>query len=235
MKKIAPEMYWVEGLRSGNVYLLETASGLCLIDTGMAGDVKQIVSQIEEGGFSANNLEYVILTHSHSDHSGGVSELVRRSAARVLAHREEQPYIEGTKRLPSGSVFQEVFMWMEDRFAGKMRTIIVNQKLEDGDILDEIQELHVFHVPGHTPGSICLYQKEKKILFAGDLLFNGNPFTGRGGLRFAPRMFSVNPENLVQSAKAISSIPVKILCPGHGIPISKESPVPLKDFIHHLL
>lgn len=217
------------------MYVLKTASGLCLIDSGMPGDVKKILTQIEDQGFAPKSIQYVVLTHSHSDHRGGVSEIVRLSGAQVLAHREEKPYIEGTKGLPTGSVFQKIFMWFEDRFAGKEKGIIVDRELVDGEKLDEIQGLQVLHVPGHTPGSICLYQKNNRILFTGDLLFNGNPFTGHGGLRFAPRMFSVNPDGVIKSAKAISTIPVRILCPGHGIPISRESPVPLRNFICHLL
>ena len=65
-------------------------------------------------------------------------------------------------------------------------------------------DLRVIHVPGHTPGSIVFYQPEQQLLFCGDVLFNGNPFTGRGGLQMPPRFFSVDP--------AQTEVPAKTIC-----------------------
>lgn len=77
---------------------------------------------------------------------------------------------------------------------------------------DRIGELEVVHTPGHTPGSICLYHREKRLLFSGDTIFPEGSF-GRydlpGGDLAALR----------QSVEALSRLEVKELYPGHGMPV----------------
>jgi len=223
MREIVRNVYLIENLRVSNVYVLVSDGELVLVDTGMAGDVDRIVSQIEREGHSLEALRSIILTHTHSDHVGGVSRLLRRCDAKLMAHRLEIPYIEGTKPLPAGSLVQRLMLWMDARMAGKKDGIEVSRGLEDGDVLDILGGLKVLHTPGHTPGSMCLYQEDRRILFCGDLLFNGHPLTGRGGLRYAPRMFSVDQEESEKSARKLSDLPVDALCVGHGDPIVKET------------
>jgi glyoxylase-like metal-dependent hydrolase (beta-lactamase superfamily II) len=223
MREIVQNVYLIEGLRISNVYLLVSEAKLALVDTGLAGDVNRIIAQIEEEGYSLTELHSIILTHAHSDHVGGAAKLLRRCDAEVVAHRVEVPYIEGSQRLPAGSMLQKMVTWLGGRIPRKGQGIKVARGLENGEVLDILGGLKVLHTSGHTPGSICLYQEEKRILFCGDLLFNGHPMTGRGGLRYAPRMFSVDPEEAEKSARGLSELAVEVLCVGHGEPIVKDT------------
>jgi glyoxylase-like metal-dependent hydrolase (beta-lactamase superfamily II) len=229
--KIAEGVYRPEGLRASNAYVLVSEGHVALIDTGAGRGRGPIVAEIERLGHSLSELRSIMLTHAHSDHTGGVAELVRRSGAQVLAHREEAPYLQRTKSLPSGSILGRVMNWFDDRMSGGARPIVVGTPLDDGVVLDVLGGLRVIHTPGHTPGSICLYQEESGILFCGDLLFNGNPFTHRGGLQYAPRSFSADPRAAEHSAQQASSLMVRVLCMGHGEPIVKDAAVPMSKWL----
>jgi glyoxylase-like metal-dependent hydrolase (beta-lactamase superfamily II) len=114
---------------------------------------------------------------------------------------------------------------------GEGSGIEVARGLEEGEKLDVLGGLQVIHTPGHTPGSMSLYQEERGILFCGDLIFNGHPFTGRGGLRYAPRAFSVDPEEVERSVQKLSGLQVRVLCVGHGEPIVREANVKMEELL----
>jgi glyoxylase-like metal-dependent hydrolase (beta-lactamase superfamily II) len=223
MSEIAPNVYLIEGLRTSNVYLLVSDGELSLVDAAMAGDGDHIVAQIEAQGYSPDALRTVVLTHAHSDHIGGAPELLRRFDVEMLAHREEVPYVEGTESLPARGVLRRLVNWAVERMPGASSQIQVARGLEDGDVLDILGGLAALHTPGHTPGSLYLYQEAEGILFCGDLLTHGHPLTGRGGLRYGPDMFSVDPETMVRSVRRLSELPVDVLCVGHGEPIVSEA------------
>lgn len=229
--KIEEGVYRPEGLLASNAYVLVSKDAVALIDTGAARGGGPIVAEIERHGHSLSELRSIILTHAHSDHTGGVTELVRRSGAQVLAHREEVPYLQRAKSLPSGSIFGRVMNWFDDRMSGGARPIMVGTSLDDGVVLDILGGLRVIHTPGHTPGSICLFQEKSGILFCGDLLFNGNPLTHRGGLQYAPRSLSSDPQAAEHSAQHLSSLMVRVLCMGHGEPIVKDAAVPMSKWL----
>jgi glyoxylase-like metal-dependent hydrolase (beta-lactamase superfamily II) len=207
---------------SSNVYLLASDPGLAMIDTGAGRDVTKIVDQLDAAGHSLSELHTIVLTHAHGDHAGGLSELARRSGARILAHRLEVPYVEGTQSLPAGSFLQRLMKWITDLMSRQQRCQ-VDQALEEGDVIPFLGGVQVLHTPGHTPGSICLYRQECGLLFCGDLFFNGNLLTGRSGLRYAPSLFSVDPEQARRSARRIAGLDVQVLCAGHGEPILHDA------------
>lgn len=231
MKQIVQDVYLIEGLRTSNVYLLVSDTGLTLIDAGMAGDADQIAAQIQEGGYALSELATIIITHAHADHTGSVAALVRRSGAQVIAHQDEVPYIEGTENMPTSSVLQRTMRWLVDLLPGGGKALEVTRGLEDGEMLDALGGLLVIHTPGHTPGSICLYQEERGILLCGDLLFNGHPFTGRGGLQYAPKLFSVDPAKAERSAQKLAGLRINALCAGHGEPILREDGVKMEALL----
>ena len=220
MRQIIPDVYLIEGLRgdSGNVYLLVSGEGLTLVDSGLAGAADRIVSQLGGAGCALSDLQAVVLTHFHSDHTGNAAELARRSGARVLAHRDEVPYIERTKPVPFASLFQRMLNWLGDRLL-KPVPCQVDQALQGGDVIEALGGLQVIHTPGHTPGSIALYQAERQILFCGDVLFNKNPLTGKEGLQLSLPLFTLDKAQARESARKLAGLPVDVLCFGHGEPI----------------
>lgn len=180
---------------SANVYLLPEER--VLVDAGISGsDTLAALSRF----MSPEELEWVVLTHAHYDHSGGVVEVVERSGARVAVHREDAPLLCDNQ----GSVAV--------MFGAVAPVVEVDRLLVDGDV---ICGLEVIHTPGHTPGGICLYHRESKVLFSGDTVFGGGG-VGRVDL------FGGDATALVHSLERLVGLEVEVVYPGHGEPFSDD-------------
>jgi glyoxylase-like metal-dependent hydrolase (beta-lactamase superfamily II) len=107
----------------------------------------------------------------------------------------------------------------------------VNRSLSHGEVLEDLGGLQVIHTPGHTPGSICLYQPQQRVLFCGDLLFNGNPLTGRGGLRFTISLSSADVAQARESVKRLDGLAVDVLCCAHGAPILERAGARIRELL----
>jgi glyoxylase-like metal-dependent hydrolase (beta-lactamase superfamily II) len=227
MHRILPDVYLLDGLRMANVFLLASDDGITLIDAGMPGEADRIVDQLVQAGYTLSDLRAIVLTHCHADHTGSAAELARRFGAQVLAHQAEVPYIEQTAPLPAASFMRRLFNWLSNR-AFRAEPCSVDRPLRDGDVVAALGGLRVIHAPGHTPGSIVLYQPERQILFAGDVLFNEHPLRGRAGLQFPPRMFSLDQAQAEASARKVAERELAVICFGHGKPILEAAQAQLR-------
>jgi len=103
----------------------------------------------------------LINTHGHWDHIADNAEIVRLTSAKVAIHERDARLLED----PKSVVYEIPF-----RIEGIKPDII----LSDGDVIEVGNlNLKVIHTPGHTLGSICLYEGKEKVLFSGDTLFSG--------------------------------------------------------------
>jgi glyoxylase-like metal-dependent hydrolase (beta-lactamase superfamily II) len=219
MRQVLPDIYLLEGLRVAHVYVLVSEDGLTLIDSGMPGEADKIVKQIEEAGYALSDIRAIVMTHAHSDHTGCMAELARRSGAQVLAHRDEADYLEQTASLPYKTFMQRLIFGLSERMMSRFEPCKVDQPLQDGDVVEALGGLQVVHVPGHTPGSIALYQPERRVLFCGDAIFNQLPIGGKQGVRFPPAIVCVDSPQAQASARKLAALPAEAVCFGHGEPI----------------
>jgi glyoxylase-like metal-dependent hydrolase (beta-lactamase superfamily II) len=223
MQKITPDIFLIEGLRAANVYLLVAPEGLTLVDTGMRGEARKITTQLAQAGYAMKDLRQVAITHAHPDHTGSAIEIVRQSGAKILAYKDEVPYLEGTASLPPGSWLQRVFSRLSEMVMPNPPALKVDIALEEGQVVPDTGGFIAVHAPGHTPGSLCLYHPERHILFCGDAILTQHPLTGRKGLREPFVIFSVNPSQVWESIRKLGGLEVQVLLSGHGAPVLEKA------------
>ena len=108
-------------------------------------------------------IKYILLTHCHGDHIGGVSKIKEKYGGKVLIHTKDALGLKDISINLSTHIGLEPIILQEDA------------RLNDGDLLHVGNlEFQVIHTPGHTCGSISLYCEQEKMLFSGDTLFRGS-------------------------------------------------------------
>lgn len=223
--EITGGIHRIDGVWGANSYLVVTEANMLVIDTGMPGNEKKITKYVETLGKNSSDINYIILTHADIDHIGSAAEMKKMTGAKLAIHAGDAPILSGksgfkTVRRPLRVIFKLMARLM--RFQAVEPDVILQDNAE-------IDGFKVIHTPGHTDGSICLYQPGKTI-FVGDALrsdHKGNPKPPAGNL-------SADIEQAKASLMAISQLEFDILLPGHGAPVVGEASTKLKNLVTHL-
>jgi hydroxyacylglutathione hydrolase len=168
-----------------------------LVDTGMGGNNPNTLQWIAKF-VPLQKLDRIILTHCHFDHTGGAPEIARKTGARVFIHEEDAiPVSNGDGWGTLSSMF------------GVSSEALEVEKMTDGDRFSTgAHDFQVIHTPGHTIGSICLFEKASGTLISGDTVFVG----GVGRWDFPTGDFT----SLVTSIKRLLELGPESIYPGHG-------------------
>ena len=141
-----------------NTYLVEdetTKKGF-IVDPG--GYNPQLNKMIQQEGL---DIQYIILTHGHSDHIGGVAQ-----------HKEELPGVQVVADAAEVPMLADPRMNMSSMMGGAV-TVTPDITVGDGDTLTVGSlELKFLHTPGHSPGGMCV--AVGNTVFSGDTLFCGS-------------------------------------------------------------
>ncbi|MDZ4761634.1 MAG: subclass B3 metallo-beta-lactamase [Alphaproteobacteria bacterium] len=139
--RIADDLYYVgtAGLAS---YLFVSPDGHILLDGALEESVPEIEANIRELGFELRDIRYLLNSHAHLDHSGGLARLKADTGARLLAHEGDRSALEGGFYLGSESVK-----------ALGAPPVSVDLAFEDGQVVElGGWELVAHHTPGHSRG-----------------------------------------------------------------------------------
>jgi glyoxylase-like metal-dependent hydrolase (beta-lactamase superfamily II) len=169
-----------------NVFVIDDSETV-LIDagTGTNGALTRFIASFD--------IDLVINTHCHIDHVGGNPQDVPIA----IGENDADDLAEGTEKT--------IYSVLLPSFEG----CTVAKRLKEGDTVEtENYKLKVLHTPGHTEGSICLYEETKKILFSGDTLFIDG--IGRTDLP------SGDPSELKRSLERLAALDIEKVYPGHG-------------------
>jgi hydroxyacylglutathione hydrolase len=203
-----------------NTYLLIGRRPI-LVDCGMPSSGDRIHDGITAAGVDPVDLSLIVVTHGHVDHFGAAAELQARTGAPVAAHQADLPtYRAGQgdrhQRQPIG-LFGRVFTRTPppNEATTPLHPDIV--LTDDFGLEDYGVDGHVFHTPGHTPGSVSILLDQGDLI-AGDMLTGG--FLGL--LRYRPS----NPPFHDDPAQALDSLQAALRMGPHTLHIGHGGPMP---------
>ena len=218
MKQITEGVFFIPGqdemIPDSHVYLLGSpdSDDLTLVDAGLRGKGPYKIESIQEMGVSLSNIKRVIMTHTHLDHMGCLSEI--REAiphAELWIHQNEAvPLENGDEKTVYGmDMFESMCQAQYGMKPGDF-CFPIDRKLLGGEVL-EIggTPWKCLHIPGHSSGSIALYHPGDKILIPGDTVYADHAI-GRFDLHGA------SGSALKDSLLTLADLDVEILLPGHN-------------------
>ncbi len=169
---------------------------ITLIDTGTAASpIEAIVPYLREAKRGVNEIESIVLTHTHYDHLGGVPALVAASDAPILVHEL------GTSRV--------LDLAAQMSFDPSRVTSVTH-----GEVLQlSGHTVEVWHTPGHAADSICLIDRALKLCISGDSI---QGFGENRPLLFYSSLAYTN------SMERLAREPLDILVMGHAFPRSDQ-------------
>jgi len=179
-----------------------------LIDPGHSQHVPNLFHQMESDGVSPDEIDLVILTHSHPDHFEGLDAFLNKPV-KVAMNQEEERYLR-----ESGKLLFEMMRQPLPEFR-------IDFYLKEGDLHLGQEFFQIYQTPGHSPGSLTIHWPERKVLFTGDLVFYG----GIGRTDF----LEGNSKLIKESIERMSYLDTEILLPGHGEPVMGKEMV-LQNF-----
>ncbi|MDD5190024.1 MAG: MBL fold metallo-hydrolase [Dehalococcoidales bacterium] len=225
--QVTPNVYQITDRRA-NMFLL-IGQKITVIDAAFRSSVPLVAQTLQESGRSPRDIELVILTHNHLDHTGGIGELKKLAPLKIAANKVDFDIRDGFIPMPGGVFTRTLFKLPLFSIMGRRMLLdktMIDIELSDGQVLTENGGLQVIFTPGHTPGSISLYAPEEKILFVGDAL------NKRYGLPL--RAASMNNQQAARSILKLAELDVNILCFGHGKPIKVGAAIYMRNLAEKL-
>jgi glyoxylase-like metal-dependent hydrolase (beta-lactamase superfamily II) len=170
-----------------------------MIDPGHRALFDHVELELTELGLKTDDIDLVICTHAHPDHLEAVP-LFKQKAALFTLHEIEWHWATTIGKQMSAS------------FGIDLDTLSPDFFLKEGELSLDGLEMQVFHTPGHSPGSVCLYWPLQKALFTGDLVFKEG--LGRTDLPGG------DGAQIKESIMRMSRLDAELLLSGHGEIIS---------------
>jgi glyoxylase-like metal-dependent hydrolase (beta-lactamase superfamily II) len=187
------------------IYLINFDGHAALVDAGCGKDQTILLSNIKACGVQLEQIEYLLITHCHYDHTGGAKTLTDLLHCQVVAHELEAPFLEqGDNVVTAANWYRTTIQpfLVDHKISGSGAEISLGNKV-----------IQAIHTPGHSPGSMVYLTESEgmKILFGQDI---------HGPIH--PDLKS-NLKDCQRSLELILSLDADILCEGHyGVYRGKE-------------
>ncbi len=235
-QEVAPGAYRIElplpwELETVNVYAIRLEEGWALLDTGVGTRecFLALEASLEGLGIAWSGIRLVVITHTHPDHSGLAARVLERTGAKLWMHAAEceqlciyadagrhEQWQAGALELAGvpealRERMRKVFEGMRVSFA----RLEPERELCGGErIAARMGDLETIWTPGHSPGHVCLYQRESGVLFSGDQVLE----------RITPNV-SWQPGHdalghYLDSLRMLEAMEVRRVLPSHGAPFA---------------
>jgi hydroxyacylglutathione hydrolase len=201
-----------------NVFLLTNGVKNILIDTGpkfMKNTLEKRLTRL-----NINQIDYLVLTHSHFDHAGNARRIKEKYKARVIIHKDEASCLtSGEFIIPQGTnlVTRTLVNLFSKRFAHKLKCepcpydILIDAKF---NFHDAGFNAYIIHTPGHSAGSVSVIVDDE-IALVGDALFGVFKWSV-----FPP--FAEDSEQMIQSWGKLLETKCSVFLPSHGSANSRQ-------------
>jgi len=189
-----------------NTILFEKGDTRILVDSGHFHLLGSLLKSLDDEGILLDSIKAGLYTHCHPDHFDS-ADFLQQAGVKIGLSKKEEDYLRGE----GGLLF---------RFFGADVPEVKNEiPLEKGKLKLGNIELSIFSTPGHSPGSVCIYWDEKKVLCAGDVVFPDGAF---GRCDFPGGSYQI----LLDSFEIFDDLEIDYLLSGHGYAIiGKENVV----------
>ena len=175
-------------LKELNSYVIKGSDRTLVVDTGFRQEPcrRALFAGLRELGVHPEETD-VLLTHLHSDHTGLAPEIAGPNS-KIFMSREDSRRLREFQRSANTHRTEEYTLqgfsldetaFLRDSPMRKYNSVLPmdNTYVGEGDVLEYGgRRLRVIMTPGHTPGHICLYDPDAKVMFLGDhVLFDITP------------------------------------------------------------
>jgi metallo-beta-lactamase class B len=137
---------WYVGPRGLSSVLIKTNEGLILLDGALPQSAPLIAANVAALGFDIRELRWILVSHAHFDHAGGVAELQRLSGARVAASPLAVAALERGS-IPADDPLAGYGAAMDYPAVAGVTAVADGERIELGGL-----SITALHTPGHTPG-----------------------------------------------------------------------------------
>jgi len=211
--KVAPNTHYVQGLSQlgspknqnfiSNAGFVVTPAGVVVVDAlGSPRLAERLTAAIRE--ITPLPITHVVVTHYHADHIYGLQHF-KALGAQIVAHRSALTYIQSdTARLRLEASRSELAPWIDDKTRIMEADLWIDgpTSFKVGDVVFELDPVG----PSHTPEDLIVYVPSERVLFAGDLFFNGRlPFVGMA-----------DSSQWIRSLERVLAFDTAAVVPGHG-------------------
>ncbi|MCU9614154.1 MBL fold metallo-hydrolase [Caldibacillus lycopersici] len=214
-----------------NIAFIETNTGFVMVDAGMPGSSKTIISFIHEQFGRDAKPEAIILTHGHFDHIGALEHLIQEWNIPIYAHKLELPYLTGQKNYPEpdGTVEGGIIAKVSPLFPNEgidLKNHI--QALPSDGTLPHLPDWNWIHTPGHSDGHISLFRKNDRTLIVGDAFVTVkqdslyNVLVQKQEIHGPPRYLTTDWKAAKQSVIKLAKLDPNAAITGHGLPLTGE-------------
>ena len=197
------------------IYLINFGGHAALVDAGCGYSQDTVVENIVASGVGIEEIEYLLITHCHYDHTGGAKGLKDLTRCQVIAHELEAQFLERGDNTVTGARWYGATL---DPFLIDRRLSLQREEIYLGG-----RQIEAIHTPGHSPGSVVYLTESQglKVLFGQDV---------HGPLDAS---LLSNKKDYLRSLELLLSLEADILCEGHyGIYKGRSE---IEDFIRSFM